>query len=215
MSKARLSEEERASENERRRKVWAEEAAGYDKQIGFFEKYLFGRDHRRWVCSQAEGDVLEVAIGSGLNLPLYPSSIRLTGIDLSPEMLTLARRRAEDLGVNVDLREGDAHNLPFADESFDTVVCTFSLCNIPDEARAVAEMKRVLRPGGKLLLLDHIRSASKPIYWVQRLIEVFSVRFDGDHMTRRPLEHVKAQGFEIHRRERFRTGIVERIAAVK
>lgn len=205
----------RLKENDRRRRAWNKMAPRYDRQIGFVERRLFGVDHRAWVCSKAEGDVLEVAVGTGLNLPLYPNGIRLTAIELSPEMLAIARRRAADLGQEVELREGDAHDLPFEDSSFDTVVCTYSLCNIPDEGLAIAEMKRVLRPGGKLLLLDHIRSSVTPVYWVQRAVEVVTVRIDGDHMTRRPLDHVRAQGFEVVTRERFRWGIVERVVGLR
>lgn len=210
-----LGEADLDRENDRRRKAWDEQASGYDRRIGFFERHLFGSHHRSLVCSQAEGEVLEVAVGTGLNLPLYPEGVTLTAIDLSPEMLAIARTRAAEQDRDVVLREGDAHNLPFADGSFDSVVCTYSLCNIPDEARAIAEMKRVLRPGGKLLLLDHIRSSVAPVYWVQRAIELLSLRIDGDHMTRRPLEHVRAHGFEIVSRDRSRWGVVERVVAIR
>src|SRR3712207_3216579 len=131
-------------------------------------------------------------------------------------MLRIARKRAEELGVEADLREGDAQRLPFADESFDTVVCTLSLCNIPDDRRAVAEMKRVLRPGGRLLLLDHVRAASKLGRAVQRALEVVLVRLGGEHLLRRPLEHVRAEGFRIEEQERYKLGgIIERLAARK
>src|SRR5579859_1052695 len=140
---------------DRWRRYWDKHSASYDKQMGFFDRVLFG-DSRAWVCAQAAGDTLEVAIGTGLNLPLYPPGIRLTGIDLSAAMLAIARRRAQQLGRAVDLREADAHALPFPGAAFDTVVCTFSLCAIPDEHQAVSEMTRVLRPGGLLLLADHI-----------------------------------------------------------
>ena len=141
--------------SERRRRYWDKQAPKYDKQVAFFERRLFG-DGRQWVCSQATGDVLEVAIGTGRNLPFYPEGIRLTGTDFSPAMLELARRQADQLGRRVDLRLGDAQALELPDASFDTVVCTLSLCAISDEWRAVAEMKRVLRPGGRMLLLDHV-----------------------------------------------------------
>lgn len=160
--------------------------------------------------------MLEVAVGTGLNLPLYRAEVRLTGIDLSPAMLDIARRRADDLGRNVDLREGDAHNLPFGNASFDSVVCTFSLCNIPDVDGALSEMNRVLRPGGMLILLDHIRSKNKLVYGIQKAIEFVSRRAEGEHMTRRPGDQVPDHGFEIRERERFRLGgVVERLTARK
>ena len=214
--KGPFTEQDRERQNARRRRAWDKQASTYDKQIGWFERHVFGEENRRWACGRAKGDVLEVAIGTGLNLPFYEAEARVTGIDLSPEMLAIAEKRAADLGRRVDLREGDAHELPFADASFDSVVCTYSLCNIPDTDRAVGEMKRVLRPGGQLLLVDHIRSEAKPVFFIQKLIEFFSVRIDGDHMTRRPLDHVVAHGFEIKERDRFKLGgLVERLAAWK
>ncbi len=198
------------------RRVWQKRAPKYDKLIGFYERRLFGRAHRAWACSQATGEILEVAVGTGLNLPHYPEGARVTGIDLSSEMLAIAGERARELGREVDLKEGDAHELSFADESFDSVVCTYSLCNIPDPQRALAEMARVLRPGGKLVLVDHIRSESKPVYWFQKIIEFFSRRLEGEHMTRRPAEYLEAAEFRVRERDRLGpTGIVERVVAEK
>jgi ubiquinone/menaquinone biosynthesis C-methylase UbiE len=166
-------------------------------------------------CSRATGETLEVAVGTGLNLGHYPRDVSLTGIDLSPDMLGIAYERASTLERKADLKQADAHELPFADESFDTVVCTYSLCNIPDPRRAVAEMKRVLRPSGRLILVDHIRSAVRPIFWFQKGIEFFTHRLEGEYMTRRPLEQVNAEGFDVLERERMRAGVVERLVAVK
>jgi ubiquinone/menaquinone biosynthesis C-methylase UbiE len=200
--------------NEQRRRSWAKQAPKYDKSIGFFERRVFGPGHRSWACGKAEGETLEVAVGTGLNLPLYGSSVSLTGIDLSPEMLAIARRRAAELDPDFRLEEGDAHALAFPENTFDTVISTYSLCNIPDPHVAVGEMKRVLRPGGKLILVDHIRSGFKPVFWAQKLIEVFTIRVDGDHMTRRPLEQVREHGFTVLERERLGpTGIIEGILA--
>jgi ubiquinone/menaquinone biosynthesis C-methylase UbiE len=211
-----LSETDRNKQNARRRRAWDKQAASYDKQIGWFERHVFGEDNRSWACSRATGDVLEVAVGTGLNLAAYGPDVRLTAVDLSPAMLEIAQRRAADLGRDVDLREADAHHLPFDVETFDSVVCTLSLCNIPDVDQAVSEMQRVLKPGGRLLLVDHIRSASKPVLWLQKLIELVSIRVDGDYMTRRPSDQVRAHGFDIEEQERFRWGgIVERISARK
>jgi ubiquinone/menaquinone biosynthesis C-methylase UbiE len=159
--------------------------------------------------------VLEVAIGTGRNLPYYPDGIRLTGVDFSPQMLQLAQRRAQELGRQVDLRLGDAQALDLPDAAYDTVVCTLSLCAIPDERRAIAEMKRVLRPGGRLLLLDHVVAASWLGRVLQWLLERITVPLGGEHLRRRPLLQAQREGFQVERRERSKLGIVERVAARK
>jgi ubiquinone/menaquinone biosynthesis C-methylase UbiE len=197
----------------RLRRYWDKQAPRYDKQVAFLERWLLG-DGRQWVCSQATGDVLEVAIGTGRNLPFYPGGIRLTGTDFSPAMLELARRQADQLGRRVDLRLGDAQALELPDASFDTVVCTLSLCAIPDERRAVAEMQRVLRPGGRLLLLDHVAGLPRWLRAIQRLLELVTRPATGDHQLRHPLQ-VQAEGLEVERRERSKLGMVERLAARK
>jgi ubiquinone/menaquinone biosynthesis C-methylase UbiE len=197
----------------RARRVWDEFAPRYDKSMRFFERVQFGGG-REWVCSRAVGEVLEVAVGTGLNLPFYPAQVRLTGVDLSPAMLAVARQRGADLGRAVDLREADAQALPFPDAHFDTVVCTLSLCTVPDERAAIGEMWRVLRPGGRLLLLDHIGSRWWPVWAVQRLVEVFTAR-SGEYQTRRPLPLVRAAGFEVTESQRLKIGTVERVAARK
>jgi ubiquinone/menaquinone biosynthesis C-methylase UbiE len=198
----------------RLRRYWDKHARNYDRQTAFWERRLFA-DGRQWVCAQATGDVLEVAIGTGRNLPYYPEGIRLTGLEFSPVMLELARRQAERLGRQVDLLLGDAQALELPDASFDTVVCTLSLCAIPDERRAVAEMKRVLRPGGRLLLLDHVAGAPRWVRALQWLLERVTIPLGEEHMLRRPLRQVQAEGFQIERRERTKLGVVERLTARK
>jgi len=107
------------------------QAPKYDRQIGLFERILFG-DGRSWVCSQAHGQVLELARGTARNLPFYADDVELTGIELSPGMLAIAQQRARDLGHPADLRLGDAQALDLSDASFDTVTCTLGFCTIPD-----------------------------------------------------------------------------------
>ncbi len=198
----------------RLQQYWNQHARSYDREMAFFERVLFD-DGRAWICSQAAGDVLEVAVGTGRNLSFYPPDVRLTGIDFSPAMLRLARRRAAELGRPVLLRQGDAQALPFPDASYDTVICTLSLCGIPDVARAVAEMRRVLRPGGRLLLLDHVAGRPAWIRALQWLIERVTIRMGGEYLRRRPLVQVREAGFLIERRERSKLGIVERLVARK
>jgi ubiquinone/menaquinone biosynthesis C-methylase UbiE len=204
----------RADRTQRLRRYWDKHARNYDRQTAFWERRLFD-DDRHWVCAQATGEVLEVAIGTGRNLPHYPQDIHLTGLDFSPQMLQLAQRRAEDLGRPVDLRLGDAQALDLPDACFDTVVCTLSLCAIPDQRRAIAEMRRVLRPDGRLLLLDHVAGASRWVRAIQWLLEQFTRPLGGEHLRRRPLLQVQAEGFQIEQRQRSKLGIVERLAARK
>jgi len=199
---------------ERQRRVWDQRAPTYDRMMGLMEKVLLGTS-RAWVCSQASGDVLEVAVGTGRNLPFYPAGMRLTGIELSWVMLTIARRQATTLGRAVDFHQADARALPFPAAVFDTVVCTLSLCSIPNDRQAVAEMQRVLRPGGQLLLLDHVPSTVRLWRAIQWLLEQVTLRSEGEHLLRRPLELVQSAGFDVERAERFKAGIVERIAARK
>jgi ubiquinone/menaquinone biosynthesis C-methylase UbiE len=195
-------------------RYWDKKSRSYDKEMRFFDKHLFG-DSRFWACGQAGGNVLEVAVGTGLNLAAYPDNITLTGIDWSDAMLDIARRRAAQLGRTATLQQGDAPQLPFDDASFDTVICTFGLCAIPDHTRAVAEMARVLRPGGRLILVDHIESSSPVARTVQRFLEVFTVPLGGEHFLRRPLNQVQAAGFDIEQAQRFKLGLVERLVARK
>lgn len=194
------------------RRYWDRHAAGYDRQMGMVDRLLFA-DTRSWICGRATGQTLEVAIGTGLNLPHYPDAVTLTGVELSPVMLEQARRRAAELGRAVELRIGDAEALEFADNSFDTVVCTFSLCAIPDHQRAVTEMVRVLRPGGVLLLADHVASTHLAMRAAQRAAEWITVPVGGEHFRRRPVELVTAAGLTVGFHDRFGLGVVERLTA--
>ena len=198
----------------RQKQVWDKAAPSYDRQIAFFEKnWLAGG--REWLGARARGRVLEVAIGTGRSLPCYPADVTITGIELSPAMLAIARQRASDLGRDVTLHEADAEHLPFDDASFDTVTCALALCTIPSPVTAVGEMRRVLAPGGRLLLLDHIGSSWPPIYAAQWLLERITIRTAGEHFTRRQLPLITAAGFQIAEAERLKAGTVERIHAVK
>jgi ubiquinone/menaquinone biosynthesis C-methylase UbiE len=198
----------------RQKQVWDRSAPSYDRQIAFFERNWFAGG-REWLGERAHGRVLEVAIGTGRNLPHYRPEVTITGIELSPAMLAIARERAADLGRAADLREGDAERMPFDEASFDTVVCALSLCAIPHPAAAIAEMKRVLVPGGTLLLVDHVASSWPPVRAGQWLLEQITVRTAGEHFTRRQLPLVRAAGFQLDEVERLKAGTVERIRARK
>jgi ubiquinone/menaquinone biosynthesis C-methylase UbiE len=199
---------------ERVRRHYDRSAESYDRLIAWAERVFFGGG-REWVCSRARGETLEIAIGTGRNFPFYSKEISLIGVELSPRMLAIARRRARELGIEADLRPGDAQNLPFPDASFDTVVATLALCTIPDYRRAVTEAARVLRPGGFLLLLEHVRSPLLPVQLLQYALNPLSVLLGHDHLLREPLRHVEDAGLVVERLERSKWGVVERLAAYK
>ena len=200
---------------ERVRNYYEGFAHRYEQSGRFWERLLSMEPGRRWVASNAEGDALEIGVGTGMNLPFYGPDVRLTGVDLSPAMLAEARRRAAELDREVDLREGDAQALEFPDDRFDTVVFSLCLCSISDDRRAVAEGVRVLKPGGRMLLIEHVRSPSPVVRAGQRLLEPLMLRFQADHLTREPLEHVRAAGLQIDEVHRWAWGIMERVSARK
>lgn len=192
--------------------ISADQAARYDALMQRLERRFFP-DTRAWVCGRARGDTLEIAVGTGLNLPHYPDGVRLTALDREPAVLDFAGRRARTLGREVRLDEGDAAALPFPDESFDTVVATFVLCEVADDAHAIREALRVLRPGGSLMLADHVVATNPLVRAGQHLLEALTIPLSGEHFTRRPSVHLAAAGAEVVRSDRFAYGAIERVQA--
>ena len=169
----------------------------------------------RWLCAQADGDTLEVGIGHGRTLPYYAKDIRLSAVEISPRSLEAASRRARELGIDASLRLGDAAALPYPDAHFDTVIFSFSLCTIPDDHAAICEAVRVLRPTGRIALVEHVRSPRLLIRGIERLAEPLTVRRMGDHLMRDPLDHILAEDLEVEFLERRMLGVVERLVARK
>lgn len=162
---------------------------------GCTQKELMELRHK--VVPKAHGKVLEIGAGGGANFPLYDLTkvSSLTGIDPSPELLAIARQRAAGDALAFELYEGVAEALPFADNVYDTVVITFTLCSVSDPAQVLAEARRVLKPGGTLLFLEHGRSPDPgPQKW-QRRIEPLWKRLTGNcHLTRAATANVEASG---------------------
>ena len=196
------------------RRTYEEIASRYDEYVSYAERLLLG-DDRRWVCARARGEVLEIGVGTGRNLPFYPSDIRLTGVDLTPAMLEQARGRAAALGIAADLWLGDAQALSLPDDQFDAVVMTLVHSAVPDVRRAVTEARRVLRPGGRFVALDFVRSPRWPVRIGQRLLNPHMARRYDFHLLRDPLDHLHDTGFVVEHVERSKLGIVERVAARK
>jgi ubiquinone/menaquinone biosynthesis C-methylase UbiE len=168
---------------------------------------------RQGVFSQSSGKVLEVAVGTGKNLRYYSHDCQIIAVDISREMLKVARQRAVKLDIKVHFSLAAAEDLPFPDHCFDTVVSSLSTCTFPNPAGALQEMARVCKPSGQILLLEHGRSDRGWLgRWQDRHADKFAKPF-GCHWNREPLDLAKTAGLKIIRSQRSFFGIFHRIEA--
>ena len=161
--------------------------------------------YRRQLLAHVQGSVLEIGFGTGLNLSCYPEHIRkITGVDPNPGMGSLARRRIASSPIAVDWQVADAQELPFPSQSFDSVVSTWTLCSIPNVAKALREIRRVLRAGGKLFFLEHGLSEDPQVQrWQNRLNPLQKVIADGCNLNRDMARLIREAGFRFEQLERF------------
>jgi len=158
---------------------------------------------RQRYVPMAKGNVLEIGIGSGLNLPHYGDGVaRVTGVDPSAELGERARERAERTAVEVDVIGLSGENLPSEDNSFDTVVCTWTLCTIPSPMQAITEMRRVLKPSGQLLFVEHgLSNEASVAKWQRRIEPLWKTIAGGCHLTRRADRLLEEGGFSVDQLE--------------
>jgi ubiquinone/menaquinone biosynthesis C-methylase UbiE len=172
---------------------------------------LGGLRHR--LIDRASCEVLEVAVGTGRNLAYYPSDCRIIAVDLSREMLKVARNKAAKLSVQVSFILTDGETLPFRDGRFDTVVTSLSTCTFPNPVLALKEIKRVCHPAGKVLLLEHGRSDRERLgRWQDRHADSIAKQL-GCHWNREPLAMVLKAGLNVRRARRLFFGIFYQIEA--
>ncbi|MCL5999607.1 MAG: class I SAM-dependent methyltransferase [Chloroflexi bacterium] len=157
---------------------------------------------RRKLWEMARGPhILEVGVGTGKNMPYWPSDAQMTAIDLTPGMLEIAQRHAQTLDVSADLRVGDIQALDFPDASFNTVVGTFVFCSVPDAVLGLRELRRVLQPEGQVLLLEHVRSANRVLGALMDILNPLVVRVMGANINRHTAKNVRIAGLQIERVE--------------
>lgn len=189
-------------------------ASPYDRGMALLERLGLARMRARLV-PHARGKVLEIGVGTGANLPFYPASACVTAIDESPDMLTVAARRATHLGNCVSLGQMNVESLAFPAGTFDTVVASLVFCSVIDQARALGELRRVLdKPGGRLLLLEHMRPQTRPLAWLADLLNVPWYAFNGRcNLNRETQQSVARAGFELEQVESNLGGLVRLIIA--
>lgn len=175
--------------------------ARYDRNARFYDLMESGPERRfaRWrkdLWGRVRGPrVLEVGVGTGKNIPYYPKGTGVIAVDLSPRMLERARVRAARAGAAVDLIEADAQMLPLPDDAFDAAVATFVFCSVPDPILGLSELRRVLVPGGQLVLLEHVLSRKPLLRPVMRLLNPPTVRISGANIDRDTVDNVLRAGF--------------------
>ncbi len=161
------------------------------------ERFL---SYRRRLVREAEGRVLEIGFGSGLNLPLYTTPVAVLGLDPSHLALSMARTSVQTMSRPVGLLEASAETIPLADHSVDTIVSAWTMCSIPDVARALGEVRRVLKPSGRLLFVEHGRSPDATVAkWQDRLTPIWKRFAGGCHLNRAVAPLVEQAGFRIER----------------
>jgi len=184
----------------------------YDILESPMEKMVFTK-LRREMLSGVSGKVLEVGVGTGKSLPYYPEGVELVGIDISPKMLEKARKRADKLGIGVDLRVMDVENLQFPDKTFDLIVVVFVFCSVTDPVKGLRELARVVKDDGKILMLEHVRSENRVIGKLMDWFNPIARWLFGPNINRQTVANVEAAGLAIVSVESKGLKIIKRIVA--
>jgi len=187
----------------------------YDLMESLVERSRYSK-WREILWGKVEGtNILEAGVGTGKNFPYYPEEVEITAIDFSEKMLGHAIEKAEKQMVKVNLQQMDVQNLEFEDNTFDSVVASFVFCSVPDPVRGLTEVKRVCKPGGKVLLLEHVLSANRILAWLMHLVNPIVVRTMGLNINRRTVENVIKSRLRIEQVTDLAAGIFKLIEARK
>jgi len=173
----------------------------YDRASKFydiFEQPMEMMSLKKWrseVVKDLKGKVLEVGVGTGKNIPYYPDNIEATAIDFSEKMLEKAREKAERFNKNINLIHMDAQNMDFPDNTFDRVFTTCVFCSVPDPIKGLKEIRRVCKPDGKIIMIEHVRSEKKVLGLIMDILNPLTVNLYGANINRKTVENIKMAGF--------------------
>ncbi|ABW18627.1 class I SAM-dependent methyltransferase [Alkaliphilus oremlandii] len=173
----------------------------YDRASKFydiFEQPMEMMSLKKWrseVVKDLKGKVLEVGVGTGKNIPYYPDNIEATAIDFSEKMLEKAREKAERFNKNINLIHMDAQNMDFPDNTFDRVFTTCVFCSVPDPIKGLKEIRRVCKPDGKIIMIEHVRSEKKVLGLIMDILNPLTVNLYGANINRRTVGNIEMAGF--------------------
>jgi len=204
-----MEKNSRSSLNGKVRKRYDRIAPLYD----FIDKVSMPHWMRKKAVSLASGKVLEVGVGTGLNLSLYPGNCDVTAIDFSSEMIQKARLRIERMNIQVKLMQMDVQNLEFQDNSFDTVLATCVFCSVPDPILGLKEVRRACKKDGQIILLEHMRSENHVLGLMMDFLNPLFANTIGNNINRRTMDNIKKAGLHIKRVENLKGNIFKLIVA--
>ncbi len=183
----------------------------YDKM----EEMMMFNNYRKEVVEKAQGNILEVGIGTGENLKYYRKGQKVTGVDFSPGMLKIAKEKAKVMDIDAELQEMDIQRMTFPKNSFDTIVSTCVFCTVPDPIVGLREAFRVLKPGGRAIFLEHMKSRNIVLNILLYTMNIFSRLILGTSMVRRTQENIESAGFKVVERRDILFDVVRIIVAEK
>ena len=171
----------------------------YDRMSHLFDvmDHMIRPSWRKEIFRNIEGNILEVGVGTGSNFAYYPINTCVTGIDFSPKMLEIATQKRAQSKAKITLKEMDVEQMDFSDNTFDAVVTSCVFCSVPDPVKGLKEIRRVVKPGGKIIMLEHMRSENAFVGGMLDIINPLTVRLTGANVNRETIQNIEASGLKV------------------